>query len=305
MSTKAQLYMLIPLPPDQAAPASIPQGAIIVQLAIPLQQPATQAPLTVIQASTETSQAPRMVAFAEPQPGDTRTEMDPIITTQAGTLLPQSHQEQPAQSYTGPVTSVYVQPALITAPPMQNIPAPAMNNSAAGAHAHDQSVFPPEFGLLNPPIPEPAPLPGPGVRTLQMRLESFVEMGVLLVIWILSIVSLSIPSTLIRSEMYPADAVAQALGIPSIILVFLIFIRIALLQCFRKTFFRGKIVKIALKVAAALWTVGTAIHIIIAVLFSVLTGQALVNAGLGLAIAIVPMHVFSAILGANAVDRLI
>jgi hypothetical protein len=301
--------MLIPLPPDHAASASLPQGAIIVQLATPVQQAAIQAPKTAAQAPTATIQAPTATALVvQSQPNSSRptnvlSEANP---TTVNALPLQLQLGQPAQDYAG---SMLVQPFQLNAQPIQNYqgqPAQAMNNFAAGAQVHDQSAFPPESGLLNPPIPEPpAPVSGPVVRTLQMRIESFVEMGVLLVIWILSIVSLSIPSTLLLPEMYPADAVAQALGIPSIILVFLIFIRIALLQCFRKTFFHGKIVKIALKVAAALWTVGTAIHIIIAVLFSVLTGQALVNAGLGLAIAIVPMHVFSAILGANAVDRLI
>jgi hypothetical protein len=155
------------------------------------------------------------------------------------------------------------------------------------------------------PMPTTAAGNPPGKRTMGMRIYAFVELGVLLLIWILSIVSLSIPSILLSWEMYPADAISEALGIPSIILIFFIIIRLIILLFVRKTFFRGKIVKIALWVAAGLWITGTVIHIIIAIAISVKSGEAMVNGGLALGIVIIPIHVCSAILGGKAVDRLL
>jgi hypothetical protein len=167
----------------------------------------------------------------------------------------------------------------------------------------DESVSEEQPALHLQPTTE---LDGPRVpRTLQMRICSFVELGVLLLIFILAIISLSNPSTMVHRDMYPADTISVALGIPSIILVLFSIILIVVLQFIGRTLYHERFVKKALWIAACLWTVGTMIHILIAVGVSILHKEVMGSVGLGLGIGIIPVHVAGAILGGKAVDRLL
>ena len=168
----------------------------------------------------------------------------------------------------------------------------------------DESV-PEEQPTLNagPTISEPE---GPQVpRTLQMRICSFMELGVLFLIFILAIISLSNPSTMVHRDMYPADTISVALGVPSIILVLFSIVLIVVLQFIGKTFYHERFVKKALWVAACLWIVGTIIHILIAVGMSIRHRKIMGSVGLGLGIGIIPVQIAGAIIGAKAVDRLL
>lgn len=129
----------------------------------------------------------------------------------------------------------------------------------------------------------------------------------LLCLLVLCSVSLSAPSYSLetKSELSIADSVSKALGIPSLLLVGLIMIRLAVLMVFRWTFRRGQVVKLALLAAAVLWTVGTAVHVFLVVLVQVKYGTIYVHTGIGLAISMVPLHVFSCVLGNDAVNRLL
>ena len=74
---------------------------------------------------------------------------------------------------------------------------------------------------------------------------------------------------------------------------------------FRRTFRRGQVVKTALVVSAALWTVGTAVHVFLIILVRIKYQTIAVTAGVGLAIVTVPLHVFSCVLGNEAVNKLL
>ncbi len=289
--------MLVPISADQAAPASLPQGAVLVQLATPIKPTATQGPIAVtpVEPSQPTSA----------KQGKKWTDPNPTVPTQPNTLPAQTILVQPVQVVAPPVQTVYVQPVQavkqptqpVVIQPVQTIKQPAQTVVVQGYESAEQTTA----------VPMPATTSSGWLRkdlTMEMRWRSLVEMGLLLFIWILSIVSLAIPSWMTNPDMYPADAVSEALGIPSIILVFCIIIRIAVLQFISKVFYQGKIVKISLWVAAGLWITGTVIHIIVLIAISAKSGKSAGNAGIGLGIAIIPFHIFSAIFGVRAIDYL-
>jgi len=145
----------------------------------------------------------------------------------------------------------------------------------------------------------------PPVRTMQMRYYAFAEIGVLVLIFSLSIASLANPSVLMTIKMYPADQVSEGLGIPSIIVVFSLMVRLVVLCLVRWVYRKGLVEIICLWVAAGLWTLATLIHILITIGISGKEGDGYVNAGLPLAIVVSACHVPSVIVGKIAIKRLI
>lgn len=197
---------------------------------------------------------------------------------------------QPTQTFVQPIM---VQPIQTYAQPVQTV----VQQPQPSASDNPNTVY----------IPNPEPVGPPGQRTLGMRLHALIELGVLLCLLVLCSVSLSAPSYSLetKSELSIADIVSKALGIPSLILVGLIMIRLAVLMVFRWTFRRGQVVKLALLAAAVLWTVCTAVHVFLVVLVQVKYGTIYIHTGIGLAISMVPLHVFSCVLGNDAVNRLL
>jgi hypothetical protein len=239
------------------------------------------------------------------------TDPNPTVPTQPNTLPAQTILVQPVQVVAPPVQTVYVQPVQVVKQPTQPVvmqPAVIQPVQTMKQPAQTVVVQAYESAEQTTAVPMPATTSSGWLRrdlTWEIRWWSLAEMGLLLFIWILCIVSLAIPSWITDPDMYPADAVSEALGIPSIILVFCIIIRIAVLQFISKVFFQGKIVKISLWVAAGLWITGTVIHIIVLIAISAKSGKSAGNAGIGLGIAIIPFHICSAIFGVKAIDRLI
>lgn len=140
-----------------------------------------------------------------------------------------------------------------------------------------------------------------------MGVHAFIELGVLLSLLVMCSVSLNASSYYLHAieECKIADAISKAFGIPSLILVGLIMVRLVVLMLVPWTICRGQIVKSALVVSALLWTIGTAVHVFIVVLVQVKFKVIYIEAGLGLAIAMVPLHIVSCILGKEAVNRLL
>lgn len=260
MSSETQLYHLVPISSHPDALAKLPPGAIVVQLAAPINQTGAQA-------------SPRQPNLPAPIPRVNKwTDPNPALSPRPDGII-----VQPIQ---GPK-----QPTQPMMPPL------------------DEPVPKPEPALyVQPTISEPE---GPQVpRTWQMRTYSFVELGVLLLIFIVAIVSLGNPSTMVHHDMYPADVISQGLGIPSIILVLFSIILIVVLQFIGKTEYHERFVKKALWAATWLWIVGTVINVLIAVGMSIRHKTSMVSAGLGLGIGIMPIHIAGAAIGATAVDKL-
>lgn len=178
------------------------------------------------------------------------------------------------------------------------------STGAQQGHNHQASV---QDSLVNQSIAgqtETTPKAADLVRTLQMRYYAFAELGLLFLIFILSIVSLSIPSVLMSRDMLPADQISQGLGIPSILLVFSLAVRLVVFCLVRWIFREGLVERICLWVAAGLWTLATGIHILIAIGISAKNGEAYINAGLPLAIVVAFLQVVSVIVGKRAIQRL-
>ena len=299
MTTQTQLYMLVPISADQAAPASLPQGAVLVQLATPIKPTATQGPIAVtpVEPSQPTSA----------KQGKKWTDPNPTLPTQTNTLPAQTILVQPVQVVAQPVQTVLVQPVQVVAKqPAQ----PVVMQPVQAVKQSEQKVVVQAYENAEQTVAVPMP-PATSVfvlrrdLTMEKRWWSLVEMGILLLIWILCIVSLAIPSWWVDPAMHPGDAVSEAFGIPSIILVFCIIIRITVLQCISKVYYQGQIVKISLWVAAGLWITGTVGHIVALIIISAEKKKSMGNAGIGIGIAVIPFHIGSAIFGVRAIDRLI
>jgi len=96
-----------------------------------------------------------------------------------------------------------------------------------------------------------------------------------------------------------------AFGIVSLLLTTFSCIRLGVFLVIRKSLLRGLIVKVALAVAAGLWLVGVLVYIAIVISVRAETHRVDVEAGLGLAFAVVLLHAISCLLSLKSVPDLV